>query len=121
MEQYRAGADEEALFNWIHSLYDEHTGYGWCHTNSNALIVCASLLTSGDDYGKAIGRAVQTGFDTDCNGATVGSILGMRRGLGCIAAQWLAPLKGTLDTAIIGTGRVKIDRLIDTTMKHICQ
>ena len=119
LDKFKDGCDEEELFAFIHSLYDEHTGYGWCHTNSNALIVCASLLVSGGDYSKAICRAVQTGFDTDCNGATVGSILGMRRGMSCIDEKWLAPLGGQLDTHIIGLGKVNIDELCATTLKHI--
>ena len=119
LAKFESGESEEAVFQWIHSLYDEHTGYGWCHTNPNALIVCASMLYKGADYGAAICRAVQTGFDTDCNGATVGSILGMRRGMGCIDKKWTAPLAGTLDTAIIGVGKVSIDSLIETTLQHI--
>ena len=119
LEKYRAGETEEEAFRWIHSMYDEHTGYGWCHTNSNALIVCASMLWKDGDYSKAICRAVQTGFDTDCNAATVGSILGMRRGSACVGEEWTKPIGGVLETTIIGVGKTEIDRLIEDTMKHI--
>ncbi len=117
--KYHSNASEDELFAWIHTLYDEHSEYGWCHTNANALIVCASMLVTGGDYSRAICRAVQTGFDTDCNGATVGSILGMRGGLKCIDEKWLKPLHGALDTSIVRMGTVKIDELIDKTLSHI--
>ena len=121
ISDFTEGMSEEEAFNRIHALYDEHTGYGWCHTISNALIVCASLLYSGGDYSRAVCRAVQTGFDTDCNAATVGSILGMRGGIGCIEERWTQPLKGELATTIIGVGRVKIEQLVDRTLIDIAQ
>ena len=119
LDKYESGLSGEEAFEWIHALYDEHTGYGWCHTISNALIVCASLLYGGGDYSKSICMAVQTGFDTDCNGATVGSVLGMRGGLGCIDEKWLRPLNGTLDTTIIGVGKVPVESLIERTLRHV--
>ena len=63
--------------------------------------------------------AVETGFDTDCNGATVGSILGMFRGTGIIESKWSDPVNGALDTTIEGHTRYRIDDLVKTTMKHI--
>ncbi len=119
LDAFFAGTDEEAAFGRIGELYDEHTGYGWCHTIPNALIVCASLLYSGGDFTRAVGRAVQSGFDTDCNGASVGSVLGMRGGTGCMDENWLLPLNGTLDTTITGVGRVKIDALAENTLAHL--
>ena len=114
-----AGVSEADVFADIHRRWDEHNAHDWCHTISNAEIVTASLLWCGGDFGRAICRAVETGFDTDCNGATVGSILGMRGGMGAIGEAWLAPLHGTLNTSIFGVGRVSIDTLIDKTMRHI--
>ena len=119
LKDFADGMPEEKAFAKIYSLYDEHTGYGWCHTISNALIVCASMLYTGGIYGKAVCRAVQSGFDTDCNAATVGSILGMRSGIDCIDEYWLKPLNGVLDTTIIGVGKVGIDSLIECTLDHI--
>ena len=89
------------------------------HTISNAEIVTASLLYGNKDYGKSICRAVQTGFDTDCNGATVGSILGMMLGSAGVGAQWTDPICGTLDTSIFGVNRVKIEDMVELTMSHL--
>ena len=62
--------------------------------------------------------AVQAGFDTDCNGTTVGSVLGMLLGFDRIGREWTDPLKGTLETGLIEVGVTKIDALIEHTMAH---
>ena len=71
------------------------------------------------DYGKSICLAVQTGFDTDCNGATVGSVLGMRNGISGIPKEWSEPVHGTLQTTILGMDKIPVTELVDVTMKHI--
>ena len=103
----------------IHKKYNEYTSHGWCHTISNAMIVAASLLYGEGDFGKSICLAVQTGFDTDCNGATVGSVLGMRGGIDDIPEHWKAPLQNTLHTSIFGVGTVKISDCAAKTMAHV--
>lgn len=44
------------------------------------MIVTMALVTGAGDFGKSICTAVQAAFDTDCNGATVGSVVGMLAG-----------------------------------------
>lgn len=119
MNKFKSGVSEEDTFKYIHSCYDEHTGYGWCHTISNAMIVTASLLYGGGDYAKSICHAVQTCFDTDCNGATVGSILGMANGVDSIPEYWTKPINNILHTSIFGVGTVKITDMVDKTIEHI--
>lgn len=85
---FESGTNEEKVFDFIHEKYDKYTGYGWCHTNPNAMIVVASLLYGKGDYGKTICLAVETGFDTDCNGATAGSVFGMAYGINAIPEYW---------------------------------
>lgn len=109
----------EECFRMIHSKYDEYTAHGWCHTNSNAMIVAAALLYGAGDYGKSVCMAVETGFDTDCNGATVGSVLGMANGIGSISAEWTQPIRDTLHTSIFSVGTVKISDCVRRTMEHI--
>ena len=61
---------------------------------------------------------VETGFDTDCNGATVGSILGMRNGIDGIDESWTKPINDRLSTTIFGVGEVKISDCVDKTLEH---
>ena len=113
------GVPQEEAFANIHRQWDEHIQHDWCHTNSNAMIVAACLLYGKGDYGKSICMAVETGFDTDCNGATVGSILGMAFGEGCIDEVWSKDIHNKLYTSIFGVGDVLISDCIEKTMKHI--
>lgn len=118
---FDAGVSQDDCFAGIHSRWDECNEHDWCHTISNAEIVTACLLYGGEDFSRSICMAVQAGFDTDCNGATVGSILGMKNGIGSIDPYWTAPFRGRLDTQIFGVGTVSIDSVVETTMKHIAQ
>jgi hypothetical protein len=95
----------------IHAQWDENIGHHWTHTNSNAQIVVLGLLWAEGDFEKAICRAVEACFDTDCNGATVGSIMGMLLGAQALPQKWIAPLNDTLDTGIAGYNRVSISAL----------
>ena len=119
IQDYHGGVSYEECAAKIHKAYDEHTTHGWCHTISNAMIVAAGLLYGGGDFGKSICLAVQTGFDTDCNGATVGSIMGMRNGTKGIDPYWTAPFQDQLDTSIFGVGQVKISEMAKKTMAHM--
>ncbi len=117
--KHACGADEASVFAWIPTLFNEKVGHDWCHTISNTLIVCACLLYGSNDYGRSISMAVQTGFDTDCNAATVGSILGMKNGISSIDKYWIEPLHGKLNTSIVDMAAVEIESLIGKTLSHI--
>lgn len=119
MEDWRSGVSQQEAFAGIHKIYDEHDGHDWCHTISNAMIVAAALLYGNGDYGKSICMAVETGFDTDCNGATVGSILGMRNGVSAIGPEWTQPVHDKLHTAVFGVGTVSIRQRAEETMEHL--
>lgn len=119
LDGYKNGVTVEQCFDIIHTAYDEHTDHGWCHTISNAMIVAAALLYGGGDFGKSICCAVGMAFDTDCNGATVGSVLGMRGGIDCIDEYWKKPVNGKIHTSIFGVGTVDIEKAVDKTMEHM--
>ncbi|MGI6172312.1 MAG: ADP-ribosylglycohydrolase family protein [Christensenellales bacterium] len=116
---FDGGIPQEDVFRRIHASWDEYLPFDWVHTIPNAMIVAASLLYGDGDYTKTICMAVETGFDTDCNGATCGSIFGMMHGDTAIGEEWKAPLCGTLDTSIFGVNRASIDELVSRTLGHI--
>jgi ADP-ribosylglycohydrolase len=119
MQCYREGVSQGECFEMIHQKYDEHTAHGWCHTISNAMIVAASLLYGEGDFARSVCMAVETGFDTDCNGATLGSILGMAKGEAGIPDHWKTPFLDTLHTSIFDVGAVKISDSAKKTLEHI--
>lgn len=119
LEDFRKGVSQKDCLDRIHAQFDEYSAHGWCHTISNAMIVVAALLYGNGNFGKSICMAVETGFDTDCNGATVGSILGMIYGAAAIPSEWSSPFHNTLQTTIFGIGTVKISECAQKTLTHV--
>jgi len=119
VDAFRAGTTAEECFKMIHTIYDERNAYDWCHTISNAMIVVAALLYGRGDYGKSVCMAVETGFDTDCNGATVGSIVGMAYGIHHIPEYWTKPFHDTLHTGCVRLDTLRISDRVALTLKHI--
>lgn len=64
----------EDFMDKLDSKYEKMSGV---HTVNNALIVLMALLYGDLDLDRSCALAVMAGLDTDCNGATVGSIVGI--------------------------------------------
>lgn len=93
-----ASAQDE--LDLVSKIWDAFCKYDPVHTNNNAALCTAALLYAGDDFEKAIATAVLGGWDTDCNGATVGSIMGAKLGASNLPDNWIEPLHDTLYSAI---------------------
>lgn len=87
-----------------------------CHTITNAAIVLMGMLHSRGDFSKAITISVMGGYDTDCNGATAGSILGAMLGAKALPEKWIAPLNDTLESILVGMNVSRISDLARRTM-----
>ena len=61
----------------VERLHREYAGLPPVHTLNNLALVVWALLSAEDDFSAAIGEAVAAGWDTDCNGATVGGLFGL--------------------------------------------
>jgi hypothetical protein len=118
---FAEGKTYDEVIESIHTEWDEKTAHGWCHTISNAMIVAVALLWGEMDFGKTICMAVQACFDTDCNGATAGSILGGLLGRGGIPAKWADQLNDTLETGVQGYHLVKISDMAKLTVDIIAK
>ena len=119
IDDYHRGITIEECFEDIHSRWDERNGPDWTHTVSNAEIVAASLLWGEGDYAKSVGYSVMVGYDTDCNGATVGSVLGVMKGYDALPREFTDRVCDTLDSNIIGYNRVSIKDMAKRTVSLI--
>jgi ADP-ribosylglycohydrolase len=99
---HQSGLDYDAAVEKLHQEWNESNVHDWCHTISNAMIVAIGLLWGEGDFEKTICRAVQACFDTDCNGATCGSILGILHGRRALPEKWTGVLHDTLHTGVAG-------------------
>ena len=98
----------------LDALYAKLGHYHWVHTINNAALVVAALMYGQGDYQRSITAAVMGGWDTDCNGATVGSIVGLMNG--SVPATWTAPLQNRLRTSLKGFDHSTFDGLAQRTL-----
>ena len=116
---YDGGLDFMEAVNRIHEQYPQNHLHNAVHTIPNAMIVAASLLWGEGDYTRTLGYSVMAAMDTDCNGATVGSIVGMMTGARAIPAHFTDPICDTLCTDIVGNARVSISDMAARTLRLI--
>jgi ADP-ribosylglycohydrolase len=81
--------------------------------NNLALVVWA-LLSRQYDYSAAVGDVVAAGWDTDCNGATVGGLWGLTARP--IPEHWTAPWQGRVAVTLAGVGELELDDLVARTV-----
>jgi hypothetical protein len=113
------GLDYWQAIDRLHDRWDQKNSHHWCHTNSNAQIVAIALLWGEMDFTRTICGAVMPGFDTDCNGATAGSVLGVMLGGSKIPSQWTTPMNDTLLTGVAGYHNVKLSSMAAKTLELI--
>lgn len=70
-----------AVRQWLEEKYSYSFYPGNCHVIPNLALIIASLILGGDDFGDAMRFCVSAGWDTDCNGANLGCLNGIRLGL----------------------------------------
>lgn len=100
LEWYADGKTIEEAQNLIHGLYDENNYRDWVYIVSNDMIVTMALLWGNGDLESSLGYAVMMGHDTDCNCATIGSIIGMIQGANRLPAKWLAGVNNHVYTCV---------------------
>ncbi len=116
LADWRGGKPLEAFLDGFFQRYDETNAHHWCHTIPNALLVTAGLLYFDMDFVPAMAFGTTSGFDTDCNSATIGSIIGAAKGTVALPQSWVAPLQDRVNTCVAGYGQMQITELARRTM-----
>ena len=75
---------------------------GWFQAPRNVAYTMLGWLYGDDDFGKSLCIAVNCGDDTDCTGATLGSIFGIIHGTQGIPQKWRDPIGTKINTVAIG-------------------
>jgi len=84
----------------IEKLVENSRRYNWVHTLNNAATCIGAIFYADGDFAEAVSLAVECGYDTDCNGATVGSFMGALVGETGIPEYLKAPIKDTFSINI---------------------
>ena len=98
----------ERVWARINEKYGHYSGI---HTINNAALVVMGLMAGQRDYETSIVVAVRGGWDTDCNGATVGSVCGMILGADALPGKWVGVFNDRLVSAVRGYNECKISDL----------
>jgi len=98
-------------------VMEKYGHYHPVHTINNAALVLLGLLYGRRDYGRSIAISVMAGLDTDCNGATTGSILGALLGAEALPERWTRPLNDRIESFVTGFGDSRVSDLAKRTLK----
>ena len=119
LEDFDGGMRWEDATRKLRKQWDEANRHHWCHVISNAVIVANAILYGKEDVGTTLSMAVLPGFDTDCNGATAGSILGASLGAKALPREWIGPMSDFLNVSLIGAQGQPFTELARRTVAFI--
>jgi ADP-ribosylglycohydrolase len=102
--------------NAVDRLQDSYGQLHWVHVLNNAALVTLALAAGGGDFVDSICLVVSGGWDTDSNGATVGSITGTMCGAAALPEYWTGPLRNRLASSMPGFDGLAFDALADRTL-----
>lgn len=114
VEAAESSENETELYK---KLWDRFRDLHPIHTNNNAAVCVSALIMGNGDFVRSVGIAVGAGWDTDCNGATVGSFMGALLSADGIPGYLINPLNDTLYSSIIGFHPASIRECAERTYK----
>jgi hypothetical protein len=86
------------------------------HTVNNAIVVIGSMYYGQMNFHQTICTSVMAGWDTDCNGATCGSIVGAAIGAEAAESSLIGPLNDTIKPLVFGFSDVTMAKLAERTL-----
>lgn len=98
----------------VERLQKEYEDMSPVHTLNNLALVVWALCSANGDFGTAIGDAVAAGWDTDCNGATVGGLFGLTGAP--IPDAWTRPWACRIGVGLAGLAEVQLDDVVARTV-----
>jgi len=115
-EWHQAERDWRKAREFLDRDYGYHKYGGNCHMVPNHGLIIQSLLYGDDDFQKSLMIVNTSGWDTDCNSANVGCLLGIKNGLARIDAgpDWRGPVADRMYLPTADGGRAISDAVTET-------
>jgi ADP-ribosylglycohydrolase len=110
----RLGRELSGKDDAVPRLHERYAELSPVHTLNNLALVVWALCSAAGDFGAAIGEAVAAGWDTDCNGATVGGLFGLTGA--AIPEAWTRPWAGRVGLSLAGHAELELEELVDRTV-----
>jgi ADP-ribosylglycohydrolase len=98
----------------VSRIHERYKAFNAVHTVNNLSLVVWALLSFADDFSAAIGNVVAAGWDTDCNGATVGGLWGLQGKP--IPDHWVVPWQGRVAVNLAMHRELALRDLVDRTI-----
>ena len=110
----RKHQDFDAVVDELHVTHART--HHWVHAIPNTALIAAALTHADGDFTGSVCRAVSGGWDTDSNGATVGSVSALLAGTPtALPDRWTTPLKNRLATSVGDFNGIGFDTLARLT------
>ncbi len=101
IDAYDSGKDWQTARNL---LVQDSEDLGWFQAPANIGYVVIGMLYGEGDFKKTVLTAINCGDDTDCTGATVGALMGIKDGLAGIPEDWREYIGDDINTCCILNG-----------------
>ena len=98
-------------YKTLDGIEKEYDGMTGVHALNNLEITVSGIYYGKGAFEKTIALTVMGGKDTDCTGATAGSIIGAIRGFKRLPAKWTSPLGNRVESYLIGRRNWKSDAI----------
>ena len=102
--------------SFMEKLDEEYSAMSPVHTVNNALIVVMSLFYGKMNPDKSICISVMGAHDTDCNGASTGSIVGAAAGKKKFGGRLASALNDTIKAQVFGFQDITMKELAERTL-----
>ncbi len=95
----------------------KYSAYHPVHAINNTVWLVLALLYGQGDFEKTICTAVLCGYDTDCNAANAGAVMGVTYGAQNLPPKWTEPIHDTLYSSLAQWRETRITELARRTAR----